>query len=300
MASAGADHISKSPPAAARFSYATPDLPAWKRALIHTVERLGGQRRLKRLYHQVRAGSACGDGSFFEAAIAALGVDMAVDDAALARIPKTGPVLFIANHPYGVLDGLALTALSLRRRPDVRVMANSALCRIPEAERYLLPIDFAGTEAARQSMLQSRRAARDWLSRGGAVGLFPGGGVATSARAWRGRAEELPWHPFTVKLIQTAGATVVPIHFAGQNSRLFHLASHMSQTLRLSLLFRETYRRMDTALDVSIGEPIPWDRLPAFANRADLLAHLRQVTDRLGEAPATASDGPIPPPLRRR
>ncbi|MBK5911689.1 hypothetical protein CCR85_09340 [Rhodothalassium salexigens] len=275
--------MAKPPPA--RFSYATPDLPVAKRLLIALVEQAGGRRRLKRLYDRAAARPWGPGETFFDRALAALGVELRVAGCALARVPATGPVLVIANHPYGVLDGLALTALALRARSDVLVMAHAALTRIPEAHGHLLPVDFAGTPAAQTSMLASRKAARDWLSRGGAVGIFPGGGVATSPRAFSGRAEERPWHPFTAKLILSARASVVPVHFAGQNSRLFQAASHLSQTLRLSLLFRETARRIDTPLDVRVGAPIPFEALAGFANRAALLAHLRQVTLTLGRAP---------------
>ena len=125
---------------------------------------------------------------------------------------------------------------------------------------------------------QQNTAAQDWLKDGHAIGIFPGGGVSTSEKPLRGAALDLPWAPFTSKLIRSSGATVVPVHFSGQNSRLFQIASHLSLTLRLSLIFRETARRIGTRLDVRIGNPIPSEDLAHLTDRTELVAELRRIT----------------------
>ncbi|HMB48122.1 MAG TPA: lysophospholipid acyltransferase family protein, partial [Afifellaceae bacterium] len=192
--------------------------------------------------------------------------------------PEHGPLVFVANHPYGVLDGVVLSWLALKVRPDTRVLANGVLNSVPETKDYLLPVDFSDTREAIAVNLASRGAARDWLNDGHAIGIFPGGAVSTSERPLRGAALDLPWAPFTAKLIRATGATVVPVHFSGQNSRLFQIASHPSLTLRLSLIFRETARRIGTRLDVNIGDPIPFERLADMRNSAGLVAELRRLT----------------------
>ena len=264
-------------PRSIRFSYSTADQPPLQRAVIQAIEKIGGQRRLKKLYAQHQKNLRNGE-SFFDSAIRLLRIKVDYDEAALARTPAEGPVLFIANHPYGVLDGITLTWLATKVRPDTKVLANDVLCQAPEAAANLLPVAFAPTREARETNVRSRLQAQAWLKQGHAIGIFPGGGVSTSEKPLRGPAVDLPWAPFTAKLLRASGATVVPVFFVGQNSRLFQLASHLSLTLRLSLVFRETARRIGTRLRVRVGEPIPFAELAHIEDRAELVMELKKRT----------------------
>lgn len=266
-----------------RFSYSTTDQPVLQRALIQAIERMGGQRKLRKLYVQHQSSLKSGE-NFFDAAIRLLRIRVEYDEAALAATPKTGPVLFIANHPYGVLDGITLTWLATKVRPDTKVLANEVLCQAPEAAGQLLPVAFAPTREARETNVNSRREALAWLREGHAIGIFPGGGVSTSEKPLRGPAVDLPWAPFTARLLRQSQATVVPVFFVGQNSRLFQLASHVSLTLRLSLVFRETARRIGSRLKVRVGAPIPYAELAHIEDRAMLVAELRRRTFGLAQA----------------
>lgn len=259
------------------FTYSTPEQSVAQRSFIRAVERLGGQRRLKRLYHSYLDDS-CVQKEFFQSAVDLLKLNIRYDQEKLRRVPANEPVLFIANHPYGVLDGIVLTWLARQARPDVKVLANHVLCQAPDAQRHLLPIDFSGTREAARVSANSRTEAQRLLKAGGAIGIFPAGGVAVSEKPHRGPAVDIIWHPFTAKLIKASRATVVPIYFSGQNSRLFQLASHLSYTLRLSLYFWETARRIGSDLDVAIGDPISFFELSAYDDRAEIMRELRRRT----------------------
>lgn len=125
------------------FTYANNGQSWFRRQLIRTVELASGSRHLKRLYDDWLA---CGDqGNPFEAAIRLLELRIELTGTPLASIPKEGGVLLVANHPFGVADGLALGWLATQLRKDVRILTHSSLCRVPEFERYLLPVDFAET-----------------------------------------------------------------------------------------------------------------------------------------------------------
>ena len=260
-----------------RFSYSTADQPALQRVVIQAIEKFGGQRKLKKLYLQHQK-SISGGENFFDAAIRLLRMKVEYDEAALAMTPATGPVLFISNHPYGVLDGITLTWLATKVRPDTKVLANDVLCQAPEAAGNLLPVAFAPTREARETNVNSRIQAQAWLKQGHAIGIFPGGGVSTSEKPLKGPAVDLPWAPFTAKLLRMSKATVVPVFFVGQNSRLFQMASHMSLTLRLSLVFRETARRIGSRLKVRVGAPIAFSEIAHIEDRADLVMELRKRT----------------------
>jgi putative hemolysin len=260
-----------------RFSYSRPEQPALNRALIRAIEHLSGQPKLERLYRHWSA-TRGPDETIFAAGLRLLDIGVETDEGAWARVPRDGPVLFIANHPFGVLDGLIMGHLTTSVRPDTKIMTHSLLCQPPEARDYLLPVDFGGTPAAQQTSLLTRRRTIDWLRSGHSVVVFPAGGVSTAQSPLRGPALESAWHPFVGKLARTPGIAIVPVYFHGQNSRLFQLMSHTHYALRIALLFRETSRRIGETFKVSIGAPILQADLPAGCDRDSLLQFLRRRT----------------------
>ena len=271
------------------FSYATASDPPIQRALIRLVEKATGQPKLKRMYVQNQRFPREGE-TFWQAAVRSLELDVRYDPHALAAVPKTGPVVFVANHPYGVLDGIVMSWLVSKARPDFLVLTHIVLTRAPEAASSILPIDFSGAEGAEQTNLASRAAARAHLAKGGAVVVFPAGAISTAPDKFGLKpAVDGRWQPFVSQLIQRSKATVVPIWFGGQNSRLFQIASHVSLTLRLSLIFHEVKTRIGTALPVAIGAPIPFASLASVKDRQALADELRARVYALARlAPPTA------------
>lgn len=258
------------------FTYATNEQGPVRRHVVKLVESLTGQRRLRRLYLDYSGDPVKAD--FFDTAIERLELDVRYKSTKLRAAPSNGPLIFIANHPYGVADGVILTWLLRKVRPDAKVMANHVLCQAPEAADALLPVDFNGDRVARATNVRTRKAALATLMDGGAIGIFPAGGVAASERPFTGPAVDPQWHKFLAKLVLKSGATVVPLHFSGQNSRLFQIASHYNYTMRLALFFRETHRLMSKPIRVSIGEPISPTTLSSFDDRKALVAYLRERT----------------------
>ncbi len=260
------------------FSYSDESQSPLKRGAIRLIERATGQPELERLYFENQRNPVPGE-TFFQAAIRRLDLNVVFDELRLAAIPKTGPLVVVANHPYGVLDGLVLCWLVEKVRRDFLVLTNSVLLRAPEARPYLLAVDFAETREAFETNIGSRQAARRHLTHGGCLVVFPAGAVSTAPDRWGRRpALDAPWHPFAAQLIQRAKAPVVPFYFAGQNSRLFQIASHISATLRLSLIFKEVRDRMHTRLPVAVGDIIPFSALEGFGDRRSLVEELRRRT----------------------
>lgn len=271
------------------FSYAEPTDPVPRRLAIRTIERFTGQPRLKRLYLQHQRWPRPGE-SFWQSALRLLEIQVDYERAQLEQLPRRGPVVVVANHPYGVVDGLAIGHLVSLIRTDFKILTNGVLLRAPEIRPYVLPIEFAETRAARATNLASRAAARTWLERGGAVVVFPGGTVSTAGRPFAKTALDPAWKPFTATLIQRSSAPVLPIYFEGQNSRLFQLASHVSHTLRLSLLFNEVNNKIGGRIGVRIGKLLRHQDLAQLSDRQQLVDHLRTITYALGAAPAAVQD----------
>ncbi|MEQ8327526.1 MAG: lysophospholipid acyltransferase family protein [Parvibaculum sp.] len=264
------------------FSFAAPEDGLLKRRAIRFIEKLTGQPEFVSLYLGNRADPVPGE-PFFEAALRLLALGIDHDRERLEAVPKEGPVIFVANHPFGVVDGIIACVLAGRARSDFKILINAVLTQPPEMEGYSLPIDFRETPEALQTNLRARAEARKHLAAGGALLLFPGGTVSTRASLLSGEpAGDPAWKPFVAQLIQRSGATVVPFYFEGENSWAFHAVSHVSATLRLGLLFREVHARMGKTMAVKIGEPIPAYALNGIGDRTAIARHLCRLTYEMG------------------
>ncbi len=263
------------------FSYAGPDDPWLKRFVIRTIERMTGQPFLKSLYDDHLTNPIPGE-SFWDSAVRRLRLNVIANEDRLFQLPRTGPLVVVANHPFGVLDGLIICHLIARVRSDFVILTNALLTQSEELKSYLLPIDFTETEEALAINLKSRATAKHHLMGGGCLVVFPAGGVSTTPRLWNRAATDAEWKKFTGRLIHQCKAQVVPVYFAGQNSRLFQIASHISLTLRLSLLFKEVRDRIGSDIHVRIGNVIDFEHLPDPGNRQSFMDQLRNMTYALG------------------
>lgn len=264
------------------FSYAEPDDPRLKRFVIRLIERMSGQPYLKWLYDDHLTNPLPGE-SFWDAAVRRLELKIVCNAEALQTWPKEGALIVVSNHPFGVLDGVVICHLVSRVRGDFRVLTNSVLARAEQVRKFLLPIDFTESPEAVRTNVQSRADAKKHLLEGGCLIVFPAGEVSTTQKVWHKRAVDTEWKTFTARLIGQAKAPVAPVFFAGQNSRMFQLASHISMTLRLSLLFKEVHDKIGSELPIRIGQPVPFEKLPATTDRQEFMRHLREMTYRLGE-----------------
>lgn len=262
---------------ASPLSYATDEhSPAWQR-LVRTLERLAGVHRLVPLYETAIAHGPVG---FWPAAVAALGLRVDADPARLAAIPRDGGLLVIANHPFGIVDGLVLGDLVARTRGPFRLFVHHALTREPRLADALLPVRFDGHLGAARHNVRVLGQARRLLAGGGTVVLFPAGGIATAPRGI-GRAADLAWKPTVGRLVRETGASVLPVYVHGQNGALFHLVSHVSLTARLGLVLREALRARRHArrrpVRLSVGLPIPAAELTSLGSDEAITAHLRTL-----------------------
>jgi putative hemolysin len=235
-----------------------------------------GQPRLKRLYLDYKAQSAPAD--FWREAIARLKLNLVFDPKPLERWPRQGPLVVVCNHPFGMVDGLVICALVADIRSDFRILTNAVLTRAEEIRHHFLPVDFSSDREALKTNLDSRAKAGKHLMQGGCLIVFPAGGVSTTPSPWARKAVDAAWGVLTAKLIVQARASVAPVYFEGQNSRLFQIASHIHMTLRLSLLFKETHDRIGGQVVLHPGRAIPYVALAPLGGGKALMDHLRALT----------------------
>ena len=263
------------------ITYADPTAPFWERALINTVELMGGRNKLVHLYQSWRERWSLTGMPLWSSALYWLGTPLIVEGAAWP--PRVGPndrLVVIANHPFGVMDGIAICALAERLLRPFKILAHSALMTVPESAGYFLPIDFSETEEATRNNIDVRRQALAALKAGETIVIFPAGGVSTAPVKMSikpiAEAEDLPWKNFAYRLIRSANATVLPLYFEGQNGAMFHIASKVSMAWRLALLLGEFNKRRGHPITVHVGEPIQWREIAEIPSPTEAMRELRR------------------------
>lgn len=250
-----------------------------QRGIIRSIEMMTGKIKIGRLVRQFEREGIPQGLEVFTRVLSTMGIALETPQAELDHIPKTGPVVLVANHPHGLMDGIVFAELVGRIRPDFRILTRSLLTGLDEeATRYLIPVPFPHQSDAQEKMVEMRKQAMAFLGEGGLIALFPSGVVASSQTMF-GPAVEAPWNAFTAKMIRKSGATVVPMHFLGSNSRAYQMANQVSATLRQGLLIHEIARAVNKPMAPVIGKP--FDRAEVDARIGDtraFMAWLREET----------------------
>jgi putative hemolysin len=239
------------------------------------LEKMLGLSRLDLFYGRVTdAGTA---EPFLERTLRLLGVAIDVSQEDIARVPSSGPVVVVANHPFGMVEGLVLAAVLERIRPDVRTMANDLLAAMPEARERMIMVDpFDRPDSARKN-LAGLRSALQWLRGGGMLVMFPAGEVSHIDFSRRGITDP-QWSDSAVRLAAKAGAPILPVRFTGNNSALFHVLGLVHPTLRTAMLPHELWNKRGRTVSVRIGQPIDGEILSRFENERAATAFIRNRT----------------------
>lgn len=239
------------------------------------VESLLGLSRLNRIYAEVA--SRTEPAEFVERAMAGLRKSWTVADGGICRVPASGPLIVVANHPFGALDGIILTAMLRRVRADVRLLANYLLHCIPEMHATTFFVDPFDTPGSVQRNRTSMRAALEWLRAGGVLGVFPAGEVSHLTIATR-TVTDPRWNNVAARLAWKTGAAVLPVYFEGRNSGLFQAAGLLHPRLRTALLPRELLGRRNKRVVAHIGSPITAERLAKIGSDEQRTEYLRLRT----------------------
>jgi putative hemolysin len=209
--------------------------------------------------------------------LALLNVLPQVSERDLALIPKQGPVVAVANHPFGLIEGAILAALLPAARPDVKFMANHLLASVPGARDLCIFVDPFGGERAALANRKGLKDAIGWLKQGGMLAIFPAGEV--SHLNLKERAVVDPeWNRSVARLIRITGASVLPIYFRGANSALFQVLGFLHPRMRTALLPHEFFNKNNRAIEVRIGSPIAPAKIRAYQDDVALIRYLRHRT----------------------
>ena len=255
-----------------------------QRLIIKLIENLTGKRKLEKIYknysHHKNEPSA-----FWTDILNLMKIKIINKSKNTLEIPTTGQLMIIANHPFGIVDGLILCSLVSKKRKDFKIMTHETLKFLPQLETFILPVDFSNnkTETVKQNIETARRAKKHLLNKGALV-IFPSGSVST-AKNLKSEAKDDEWKTFPAKLIHQTKTDVIPIYFDGKNGLLFHLfASKLkNQTLKYSSYIHETRKKIGQEISIYPGDLIKYSDLSHIKDRHELTKFLKNITYNLKE-----------------
>jgi putative hemolysin len=267
--------VSAKPPAlfAEELSRLIP--PAIPDPLTGAIEKVLSLDRLNELYDSVR--HIPGKQPFCEKLLDYLNVEVKLSDADRERVPVKGPVIAVANHPFGMIEGVVLAALLLRIRPDVKFMANHLLASVPELLPTMIAVDPFGTRDSVRSNVRGLKQTLEYLKDGGMLIVFPAGEVSHLDMNRRAITDP-KWSPTIARIARSSKASVLPAYFEGFNSPLFHLAGMIHPLLRTAMLPHELLNKHDRTLNVYFGSVVTPRRLEGFPSDEEVTDYLRRRT----------------------
>ena len=258
--------------------------------LLASVLRL---RKLNALYAAI---TGMPDRPFLEAFFEQTQIRVEVGGVGGRAIPADGPVVIVANHPFGAVDGLALLWAVQRIRPDVRVMANRMLGLVTPLRDKWIEVDPLRTSAAPAANTRGFRDCMRHLQDGRALIVFPAGEVSAYHEG-PAMPVDKAWDTAVMKLMQRVSAPVVPVHIPGTNSPLFYRLGQVHPRLRTLALPSELLNKVGATVSLTFGNAIPWADL-AEINEPEMLArHLRSRVYALGTTSRSSSGKPDGPAI---
>ena len=251
-----------------------------QRLIIKTIENITGKRKLEKLYKDYSENA--GEPVYFWRDILKL-MDIKVINKSSDPliVPSKGSLIVIANHPFGIIDGLILCSLISDHRTDFKIMTHETLTFLPQLSKFILPVDFSNNkkETIKNNIETANRAKKHLKDNKGVLIIFPSGSVAT-AKNILSDAEDDKWKLFPAKLIHQTKSDILPIYFEGKNGLLFHLfASKINnQTLKYSTYIHETKKKIGKKINIYSGKVIKYDKIESIKDRSELMNYLKKIT----------------------
>ena len=254
-----------------------------QRLLIKTIEQLTGKRKLQKIYSEFSK-EKIEPRFFWTGILKSMKIEVINRSKVNTNIPKKGKLLMIANHPFGIIDGIIMCSIASKIRSDFKILTHETLGFAPELNDYILPIDFKeNSKITVKNNIETSKNAKKHLLSGGLLIIFPSGSVSV-AKNLKSAAKDDEWKQFTAKIIKQTKADVLPVYFDGKNGLLYHLfASKLkNQTLKYSSYIHETKKMIGKEVYINIGKVIKYSELEGMNDRSDMTEYLKYKTYNLG------------------
>ncbi|MDC3155121.1 1-acyl-sn-glycerol-3-phosphate acyltransferase [Pelagibacteraceae bacterium] len=262
------------------FSYASKiEHNFTQRLIIKTIEKITGKNKLEKIYQDFSKDNP-NPRFFWSGILKFMNINVINKSKKPLKIPSVGPLIIIANHPFGIIDGLILCSLASKVRSDFKILTHETLNLLPELDQFILPIEFnEGNKETIKNNINTGKKGKDHLLNEGLLIIFPSGGVTVAKNPKTAMIKD-NWKHFTAKLIQQTKADVLPIYFDGSNGLLFHLfaAKLKNQTLKYSSYIHETRKKIGKEIIIYSGDIIKYIEMSEISDRSSLTEFLKTRT----------------------
>ena len=260
------------------FTFATSEVNILSQQFIKIIELLTGKLKLKKLYDQYVMEDNPPE-HFWNDAVKKLNFKLKTNFQNGGSIPVKGRLIIVANHAFGVADGVSLCSVVSNIRQDYKIITHKVLRQADAVKDKIIPIDFSPNREAILANIAARKEAEKVLQNDGVIVIFPSGQIATKENLkFSTRAHDGDWKQFVSKLIIKTKTPVLPSYFEGENSQLYHIANKMGQTFRYSLLMYELIRKIGDTIYLHFGEVIPFSDFESIGNLIEITHFLRKKT----------------------
>ena len=257
------------------FTFASSEVNKLGQNFIKVTELCTGKLKLKSLYDEYLKENNPPE-NFWHDAIKKLKLNLVPYYS--SSIPKTGRLIVVANHAFGVADGVSICSIISQVRYDYKMITHKVLRQADAIKEKIIPIDFSNTKEAIKNNLTARKSAVEVLKNNGIVVIFPSGQIATKTKLSNFKANDGEWKQFTSKLAVKTDSPILPMFFEGENSQLFHIANKIGQTFRYSLMMYELKRKIGDTIHLHIGEIIESQKLKEIGDLKEITKYIRQKT----------------------
>jgi len=260
------------------FTFATAEVNRIGQLFIMITELLTGKLKLKKLYDEYLSENRPPQ-LFWDDAVTKLDLKLITNFKKNSFIPSKGKLIIIANHAFGVADGVSICSVLSKVRQDYKMVTHKVLRQADAVKDKILPIDFNETKEALLTNINTRKEAEKVLLNDGVIVLFPSGRIATKKNLNKNtKADDGEWKQWVSKLILKTKSPVLPIFFDGQNSQWYHMANKLGLTFRYSLCMYELKRKIGDSINMYFGSIISYEDLAEIGDIKEITLHLRSVT----------------------
>jgi len=260
------------------FTFASSEVNKFSQNFIKLAELFTGKLTLKKLYDQYLSEDNPPE-NFWHDAIKKLDLKLVKHYHFSKSIPLKGRLIVVANHAFGVADGVSICSLVSEMRQDYKIITHKVLRHAEAVKNKIIPIDFTKNKDAILNNINARKLAQDFLNNEGVIVIFPSGQIATKDKLGKkNKADDGNWKQFTAKLAIKTKSPILPMFFEGENSQFFHIANKIGQTFRYSLMMYELKRKIGHTINLHIGKIIESEKLLKIGDLKEITKYMRSKT----------------------